>query len=174
MAAGQVDIVPAVQQLGAPDRIDREGRSEIAENDAPASRSTVIAPAPSASAASSASPSSSRDLRRQQPVIDGVGREDVAEARGDDAADPVIDQRVDGRLARGAAAEIAPRDQQPGAVRVPAGSAGNRAARTPFSSKRRSCSRIAAIAFRPRALHEARRDQLVGVDAGERQRAGEA
>ncbi len=51
------------------------------------------------------------DARRQQPVLDGVGGEDIAEARRDHRAEAEVGERVDRRLARGARAEIAARDE---------------------------------------------------------------
>src|SRR5215510_15071319 len=53
----------------------------------------------------------SRQLHRQQPVLQAVVEKDVAEARGDHRADAVVVERPDSVLARGTAGKIAVRNQ---------------------------------------------------------------
>src|SRR5579871_5159420 len=51
------------------------------------------------------------ERNRQQPVLEAVGVKNLAEARGDDAADAEIEERPDGVLAAGSGAEVASGDQ---------------------------------------------------------------
>ena len=51
-----------------------------------------------------------RQHGRQQPILDGVHAEDIAEGQHDHASDASFVKRVDRRFARRAAAEIPPSD----------------------------------------------------------------
>ena len=114
VAVGHVDIVPAVEQLIAADRVDAESEAPVAARDClffeiDGDRHVRIG----RDRGAELSHIGFRQHGRQQSILDGVLREDIAEGRRDHAADAGFVKRIDRRFARRAAAEIPPGDQDP-------------------------------------------------------------
>src|SRR3974390_494943 len=108
IAFGQIDVIPAVEQLIAADRIDRERNAHLCAADRLLLEINYYL-------LLWIGGHQGRELGnivfgqdcRQQTVLDGILRKDVAEGRRDDAAESVIVNGVDGGFARRAATEIA-------------------------------------------------------------------
>ena len=110
-----------------------------------------------------------RQLDRQDAVLEAVVVEDVGEARRDHAADAEIQQRPGRMFARRAAAEILVRDQDLG---VPVRLRVQHEVR-PLGALTVVAQRVEQVDAKAGALdrlEEARGDDLVGIDVGERQR----
>src|SRR5580704_8550111 len=58
------------------------------------------------------------DDHRQQTVLQGIAAEDVGDLRADDSAKAVIQECPRGMFARGAAAEVAARDEDAAIARI--------------------------------------------------------
>lgn len=109
VAFRQVNIIPAVQQLIAAYGVDRERAAQVAATDGlllqvDADRLLRIGGQHGGNLGNLLL---GHD-RSQQTVLDRVLRKDIAERGWDDATDAMVVDRVDRRLARGSAAEIAP------------------------------------------------------------------
>src|SRR5262249_40402832 len=108
VALGQRDIIPTVEQARAADRIDGEAEALIAALDRLPLEIDAHGPAwLLAEQAYERRRLIVRDDRGQQSVLHRVARKDVAEGWRDHAPDAVIPERIDRRLTRGAAAEVA-------------------------------------------------------------------
>src|SRR5262249_25840143 len=115
VALGQRDIIPTVEQAPAADRIDGEAEALIAALDRLLLEIDAHGPAwRLAEQAYERRRFIVRDDRGQQSVLHRVAGKDVAEGWRDHAADAVIAERIDRRLARGAAAEVATADDDLG------------------------------------------------------------
>src|SRR4029079_13299018 len=107
-ALGQVDVVPAIEQLIAADRVDREREGYAGTADGlPFEVDGDLLRRRLAYHGGQLLDVRLRGDRGEQPVLHGILRKDIAERRCDDATKTVIVQGIDRRLARGAAAEIA-------------------------------------------------------------------
>src|SRR5262249_49287165 len=108
VALGQRDVIPTVEQSRAADRIDGEAEALITALDRLLLEVDGQGPARRlAEQAYERGRFVVGDDRGQPSILRRVARKDVAEGRRDDAADAVIAERIDRRLARGAAAEVA-------------------------------------------------------------------
>ena len=104
---------------------------------------------------------------REETVLHRVAGEDIAEGRRNRAADAVVVERIDRRLPRRPAAEIALGDDDPG-VAPRRSVEGKVRLSWPSASNRRSCKQHLAMPLRARPFEITRRQDLVRVQVGER------
>src|SRR5262249_53226208 len=111
------------------------------------------------------------DDRGQQAILRRVASKDVAEGWRDDAANAVIVEGIDRGLARGAAAEVA--NSHDDARLVPS-RAIERKIRPPASRSREAqiVKQRRSKSGRARQFQKARRQELIGVEISDIERAG--
>src|SRR5262249_15721118 len=171
-ARGQRDVIPAVEQARAVDRIDGEAEALIAALDRLPLESDAHGPAwLLAEQAYERRRFIVRDDRGQQSVLHRVARKDVAEGWRDHAPDAVIPKRIHRRLARGAAAEVATAHDDLG---VTPGRPVERKVRplAPVGIEAQVTQQRRCEPGRARHLQKARREGVVGVEIGDVERAG--
>src|SRR5580704_10839379 len=165
----EIDVVPSIEELDLADGINREGRNPVSSGDGLGEKID-----PNLAVPGEGLRGQERldvrfgDRRRQKAVLHRVRCKNITEARRRDASNPEISQSIDRRLARRAAAKVAPRDQQrgSGATRLVERIVARRAVRVVAEVMQQKGS----VALRARALEEARGDKLISVDIGLRQR----
>src|SRR5215218_436235 len=173
VAEREIEIVPAVQELHPPDRVDLERDDVVAGADALGFEVDRDLLGAVLEGGDQLVGRSFRHPGRQEAVVDRVRREDVAEARRDDAAHAVIDERVYGRFARRAGAEIPPGDKDAGArPRRPVER--KLRPRLPCGVEPHVVEQHRPVLLGAGPLQEARRQDLVRVDVRERDRTGDA
>src|SRR5262245_6492793 len=172
IAFGQRDVVPTVEQARAVDWIDGEAEALIAALDRLPLEIDAHGPAwLLAEQAYERRRFVVRDDRGQQSVLRRVASKDVAEGWRDHAPDAVIAERIDRRLARGAAAEVATAHDDLGTA---PGRSVERKIRllAPVGIEAQIVQQRRSKSGRARHLQKARREELIGVEIGDVERAG--
>ena len=172
VALRQVDVVPAVEQLIAAHRIDAEREGAIAACDRlPLEVDYDGQFRLGGDGGAEFEHVGFGEDGGEQAVLDRILREDVAERRCDHAADAGIVERIDGRFARRAAAEIAAGDEDLGVApgRLIEREVG------PFVARGvapQVLEQDAPKFRRTRPFQVAPGQNLIGIDVGQKQRAG--
>ena len=172
IAVGQRDVIPAVQQARAADGINGEEEGSIAALDG-----LLLEIEGQWLARLLAEHGHERgrlvvgDDRGQQSVLDRIACEDVAEGWRNDTSDAVVVERIDRRLARGAAAVVALGDEDFG---VAVGRLVEyEVALSPVLVEPQVAEQIIAETQLARLAQVAGRNDLIGVDIGTRHRHGD-